>query len=216
VLAKTIKVNDPLVYKGIWFYQSSYGDAWNHLEQAQVRVSDNATGRIFRDVVLDWQKEAALADLGLRMTLTDFVADFAFNPYEKTVYSKSTVHRNPAVKITITEGDRIRAERWLLFAFPDLVQVQDSKYHFEVVGYTPKKFTGLQITKDPGVGLVWAGSTMLVVGVTLSAFIYHRRIWVKLLSSPAGTSVVWGGTSHKSRIDFLREFNRISEDIKKL
>ena len=33
-MTKTITVNDPLVYKGIWFYQSSYGDTWDQIEAA--------------------------------------------------------------------------------------------------------------------------------------------------------------------------------------
>ncbi|MER3425284.1 MAG: cytochrome c biogenesis protein ResB, partial [Nitrospiraceae bacterium] len=36
VTTKTVTVNDPLVYKGIWFYQSSYGDAWDRVEIARV------------------------------------------------------------------------------------------------------------------------------------------------------------------------------------
>ena len=36
VVRKTITVNDPLVYKGIWFYQSSYGQA---TATAQLSVS---------------------------------------------------------------------------------------------------------------------------------------------------------------------------------
>ena len=35
-------MNDPLVYKGIWFYQSSYGDSWDRVEKARVVVKDKA------------------------------------------------------------------------------------------------------------------------------------------------------------------------------
>ena len=41
-MTKTITVNDPLVYKGIWFYQSSYGDAWDQIEVARVNIKDKA------------------------------------------------------------------------------------------------------------------------------------------------------------------------------
>ena len=216
VLTKTIRVNDPLVYKGIWFYQSSYGDAWDRIEKVGIRVSDKATGTVLREVILDGHKETVVEDLGLRMAVTDFVADFGFDPHNETVFSKSVEHRNPAVKVMIAEGDRIRASPWLLFALPGLIQVQESKYRYELLGYRPTKFTGLQIARDPGVVLVWIGSTMLVVGMTLSAFIYHRRLWAKLLPSEHGTIVYLGGSSHKSRIDFVREFTRLSEQIKRM
>jgi cytochrome c biogenesis protein len=216
VLARTIRVNDPLAYKGIWFYQSSYGDAWDRVAQVTLRISDRASGATLRDVVLQWQTETVLDDLGLRLTLTNFVSHFAFNPHTKTVYSKSVEHHNPAVKIMIAEGDRASVSLWLLFALPDLIQVQDSRYLFELIGYVPKKFTGLQIARDPGVGFVWVGSVMLVVGVTLSALIYHRRIWVKLLPDGQGTLVYVGGSTHKSRLDFSREFTRIVDGITRI
>ncbi len=214
VLTKTIRVNDPLEYKGIRFYQSSYGEAWDRVEKVRVLVSDGETGRVLRDVLLEWRKPTVLEDLGLTMAATEFVADFGFDPHKNTVISKSVEHRNPAVKVTIAEGDRIRAAPWLFHEFPDLIQVQGSKYRYELIGYMPRKFTGLQIAKDPGAWLVWTGSTMLVVGLTLSAFIYHRRIWVKLLPGEHGTTIHMGGSTHKSQIDFCREFAALSERIR--
>jgi cytochrome c biogenesis protein len=212
-LTKTIRVNDPLEYKGIRFYQSSYGEAWDRVEKVRVLVSDRETGKALRDVLLEWRKETVLDDIGITMAATAFVADFDFNPHEKVVFSKSVEHRNPAVQIVIAEKERGQAPLWLLYEYPDLVQMQDSKYRYELIGYMPRKFTGLQIAKDPGAGTVWAGSTALVVGLTLSAFIYHRRIWVKLVPGGRGTIVYIGGSSHKNQMDFRREFDGLSQRI---
>ena len=103
----------------------------------------------------------------------------------------------------------------MFYNYPDLFDIQGSKYKFELTGYLAKKFTGLQITKDPGVLIVWIGSTLLVVGVTLSAAIYHRRVWAKVVPGPHGQGVVVyvGGTAYKGQIDFDREFNRFTERL---
>ena len=50
-LTKTITVNDPLVYKGIWFYQSSYGDSWDRVEKARVVVKDKATDKVVGEAI---------------------------------------------------------------------------------------------------------------------------------------------------------------------
>ncbi|TLY14798.1 MAG: cytochrome c biogenesis protein ResB [Nitrospirae bacterium] len=97
VTTKTITVNDPLVYKGIWFYQSSYGDSWDQVEVARVNIKDKTTDKVVGTVDLEWKKEKSLDNLGLKLALTDFVADFSFNSIEKTVYSKSVEHTNPAL-----------------------------------------------------------------------------------------------------------------------
>jgi cytochrome c biogenesis protein len=215
-VTKTITVNDPLVYKGIWFYQSSYGDAWDRVEVARLNVKDKATDKVLATVDLDWQKETAVDGLPLKLTLTDFVADFSFNSAEKKVFSKSVQHDNPAVRLAILERDSLNATPWVFYHYPDLFEIQGSRYKFELVGYQPKKFTGLQITKDPGVNIVWIGSTMIVVGITLSSFIYHRRLWAKVIPAEGGVVVHIGGNTHKSQIDFQKEFRKLTERIKTL
>lgn len=217
-LTKTITVNDPLVYKDIWFYQSSYGNAWDRIEVARLNVKDKQTDEIVRTVDLEWQKETALEDLGLTLAMTDFVADFGFNSVEKKVYSKSVEHENPAVKLAIWERDRVASTPWIFYHYPGLFDIKDSRYRFELVGYRPKQFTGLQISKDPGVTTVWVGSTLIVVGITLSTFVYHRRLWAKIVPGPdgGGSVVHLGGNSHKSQIDFQREFRRMIERLKTL
>ena len=216
VTTKTITVNDPLVYKGIWFYQSSYGDAWDRVEVARINIKDKETDKLVGTVDLEWQKETSLDKLGLKLAMTDFVADFGFNSTERKVYSKTIEHANPAVRLAITEGKTVQAAPWVFYHYPDLFDIQGSKYAFELIGYQPKKFTGLQITKDPGVNIVWIGSTMIVVGITLSSFIYHRRFWVKIIPSKDGTTVHLGGNTHKSQIDFQKEFRKLTEHISKL
>ena len=89
---KTITVNDPLVYKGIWFYQSSYGDAWDRIDVARVNVKEKETDKLVSTVDLEWQKEAKIDKLGLKLSMTDFVADFGFNSADKKVYSKTAEH----------------------------------------------------------------------------------------------------------------------------
>jgi cytochrome c biogenesis protein len=223
---KTISVNDPLVYKGIWFYQSSYGDSWDQVDVARVNVKDKRTDKILQTVDLQWKKEAALDKLGLTVTLTDFVADFGFNSSEKKVYSKSVEHENPAIKLVMAERTKksaLEATPWIFYHYPDLFDIPGSKYRFELVGYQPRKFTGLQITRDPGVTIVWIGSTMIVVGISLSSFIYHRRLWFKVIPDKSAKSaksdgqsvtVHFGGSTHKNQIDFNKEFRKLTERIK--
>ncbi len=217
VVAKTISVNDPLVYKGIWFYQSSYGNAWDRVDVARVNIKEKTTDKVVGSVDLEWKQERMLDDLGLKLAVTDFVADFGFNSTDKKVYSKTVDHENPAVKLAIWEGGAEQAATpWLFYHYPDLFEIKGSKYNFQLVGYRPKQFTGLQITKDPGVNIVWTGSTLIVVGITLSSFIYHRRLWAKVVAAPDGhgTVVHLGGNTHKSQIDFQKEFRRLTDRLK--
>ena len=55
---------------------------------------------------------------------------------------------------------------------------------------------------------------MIVVGITLSSFIYHRRLWAKVIPGRTGLTVHIGGSSHKSQIDFQKEFRKVTDRIK--
>ncbi|MEP6601350.1 MAG: cytochrome c biogenesis protein ResB, partial [Nitrospirota bacterium] len=135
---------------------------------------------------------------------------------DRRVYSKTVEHGNPAIKLAITERDQSLPAPWIFYNYPDLFEIQGSKYKFELTGYLTKKFTGLQIARDPGVLVVWIGSTLLVVGVMLSATIYHRRVWAKIVPAASGVTVYLGGTAYKGQIDFDREFQKLTERVKDL
>ena len=212
-VTKTITVNDPLVYKGIWFYQSSYGDAWDQIEIARVNIKDKATDKLLKTVDLEWNKEQNIDGLPLKMKMTDFVADFSFNSTEKKVFSKTAEHANPAIRLAVDERSSVQSTPWVFYHYPDLFEIKDSAYQFEFIGYQPKKFTGLQITRNPGVNIVWIGCTMLVVGMTLSSMIYHRRLWAKIIPDETGVTVHMGGTTHKSQIDFQKEFKKLTDKL---
>ena len=126
---------------------------------------------------------------------------------------KTSEHKNPAVKLAITEGDKTFTP-WLFVDFPGIIDIPGSRYAFEIAGYLPSKYTGLQMGHNPGITIVWTGCLMIVVGMALSAFIFHRRIWVNIQPHGEKTRLHIGGNTHKGQIDFLREFSVLTERIK--
>tara|TARA_B100000315_G_scaffold253581_1_gene292659 strand:+ start:1079 stop:2524 length:1446 start_codon:yes stop_codon:yes gene_type:complete len=218
-LTKTITVNDPLVYNDIWFYQSSYGDHWDQIDKAKVVIKEKGSDQVVGDVMLDWKEPMEIPGLGLTLNVTGFAADFSFDSETKQVSSKTSEHNNPAVQLAITErnsdGDAI-FRPWLFVDFPGIINIEDSKYAFEIAAYGPSKYTGLQIAQNPGITIVWTGCLMIVVGMALSSFIFHRRLWMSIQSKESKTVLYIGGNTHKGQIDFTREFSGLLEQIQSL
>jgi cytochrome c biogenesis protein len=50
----------------------------------------------------------------------------------------------------------------------------------------------------------------------LSAMIYHRRIWAKVVPGSKGVTLYMGGTAYKGQIDFDREFRKLTDRIKQV
>jgi len=201
------------VYNGIWLYQSSYGDHWDRIDSARILIADKGSDQVVSDVMLEWGTPMEVPELGLTLNVTGFAADFSFDSKTKQVSSKTSEHKNPAVQLTIAEGDH-RFNPWLFVDFPGIIDIPESKYAFEIAGYLPSKYTGLQMGRNPGITIVWTGCLMIVVGMALSSSIFHRRLWVNI--QPQGTKTVlhFGGNTHKGNIDFTREFSAFTERIK--
>ena len=74
---------------------------------------------------------------------------------------------------------------WVFYHYPDLFEIKDSAYQFEFIGYQPKSSPGCRLP-GTGINMVWIRCTMLVVGMTLSSLIYHRRLWAKIIPGESG------------------------------
>ena len=56
------------------------GDTWDRIEKVGLRISDKATGKALKDVILYREEATVVKDLGLQMAVMAFVADFGFDP----------------------------------------------------------------------------------------------------------------------------------------
>lgn len=65
--------------------------------------------------------------------------------------------------------------------------------------------TILEVNHDPGVPLVWAGFILIFVGLWMTFFMSHRKVWVKV--APGRISI--GGLANRNQEAFEREFSEI-------
>lgn len=66
-------------------------------------------------------------------------------------------------------------------------------------------YSGFQIVRDPGVPVVWAGFILLMAGLFLSFYFYHRQVWICIEDD----RVIIGGTTNKDVKGFMREYGGI-------
>lgn len=213
VLERTIEVNEPLVYNRVWLYQASYGDAWDRIDKARILIRNKTTGQVAGELIVNWNSQEEESKLGVKVSLTDYLSDFGFDPERKVAFPRSGETNNPAARVRITEKGRYIASPWIFYKFPGLIDLKNSNYQYEFVGFIPHKYTGIQIARDPGTNIVWLGSILLVGSLFASTFIYHRRIWVKVTGSGGKSQVILGGNAHKNPFAFEEELSGVVEDI---
>ncbi len=217
IFEKHIWVNEPLYYKGIRFYQSSYGTSWNKIENADVALLKHGNSTNTSSTRLEWGKLTDIQDTGHSVRLIAYVSDFAFDESSGLVFSKSGEVKNPAILIEVFKEGQIVARPWLFFNYPPGIvpSMPDTPYELQLMGFRNLPYSGLSIAKDPGVNVVWAGSIVMGIGFILAFFVFYKRIWVHVKETPEGVVINIGGMTNKNALTFKREFKAIVAAISK-
>jgi len=197
ILTEPILVNHPLTYKGITFYQSRYDIAG--LEKAILVVQDKESGKEVLIAAQMGKRTEVPGDSGF-ILLDHFLPDFQ--------------GMGPALQIILSEPDRPQQKFWLLQNHPKFADQRTGRYRLTIKEIEPRYYSGLQVTKDPGVGVVWAGCLIMMAGFYMTFLMSHRRIWVRLAEKEGGTLVEVAGSSHRDRIGFEKEFEKIAQALR--
>ena len=211
-------VNKPLIYKGIWFYQTSYGEAWDRVDDVTLslydRKEEKAVGTPFK---VKWQATADIPGLkGYSLKPVAFVADFAIDTANKNWYARSIKHDNPAIQVELYKKGEFISWEWIFLNFPNIFQIfgEGSNSNLILTTYTATPYTALNIVRDKGVNIVWAGSIFMMIGLFLSFFVHHRRI--SIISEKEGKDFIihLAGSAHRDKVSFTNELKGIAEAIR--
>ena len=197
VMRKKIEVNDPLQYKGIWFYQSSYGPAGASTVTLAVNRTDGGRGETIS--LLPGQKKE-IPGYG-QISAVDYNTNFQ--------------GLGPALLVALEKPGEPPAEFWLLKAYPEFDRQRKDSRYLSLAGLNEIFYTGLQVARDPGVNIVWVGCTLMVIGIMIAFFMSHQRLWIRLSQGADGrVEIVLAGSTNKNRLAFEKKFEKIQADMK--
>lgn len=210
VLTKVIEVNHPLSYKGLTFYQSS----WGSLAEVVLAVAPKGDHTAAAEYRVREGESFTIPKSGLTVKLSRFFTDFVIEDGQPL--NRSAESNNPAAELLIYQDDRFHQRTWVFKNFPDFHGAKDLDYEFTLKEFEQKEYTGLQVTKDPGVTVVWAGCSLMMLGILFTFFLSHRKVWVKITPSAGKTELALAGSASKNRLGFEKEFERLREEMEKI
>lgn len=190
ILEKEIVVNDPLTYKGITFYQSSYQGYDDFL----ITVTNQDSG-VSETVTLPFQQQVTLSKHNSRIGIINAQA---MGQSVKNMKVWFRDEQGPASTFWIDAGDQVTVER------PGVKYTVAGKQMYA---------TGLQVAKDPGVWVVYLGCFMMILGLFVAFFMSHRRIWLLLSTENGITTVLMSGSANKNKLGFDKTFSKISSQL---
>lgn len=197
VLRKVIHVNDPLTYKGVTFYQSSYGWVVDGLVNNQGKETRFASyGR-------------NLVPIGGGLSLkTFFFPDFVMDPSGHPS-SKSPLPNNPRVVYALFQGSKVMTYDVAKLGEP--VKITNN-LSVTFTGY--REYTGLQLAKDPGLPFIYGGAILMVAGLFLSFYVFPRRIWAMVLPEGEGARVLLAGAASRAPVHLTEDMQHLVETLK--
>ncbi len=195
VLKKTIQVNHPLHYKGLAFYQANYGT-----------IHDITLG-------VQWRNKRQKATLKVPEGATVPIPNS--NDLIRILQYAPQVHNfGEGVQVVLFKPDQEPQPFWLLKAFPKFDEQRNGEFILTFEGDSQKEYTGLSVTKDPGVWVVWIGCSLMIFGLIVSFFLSHQKVWVRIPKSP-GDEVVLAGSANKNRVGFEKTFGALADEIRR-
>jgi cytochrome c biogenesis protein len=191
VLKETVRVNHPLHYRGWAFYQSSYGV----LQEIAVGVEWKSN-----------QKKVVLNVLeGDTVPIPNSNATIRVLKYTPQVHAFGE-----GVQVAVFRPNQQPRSLWLFRSPSGRDQQKGEDFTLSFQGLLTREYTGLQVTKDPGVWIVWLGSALLIFGLIVSFFFSHQRVWVRISQGEGKTpaEIILAGTANKNRLAFEKTFQK--------
>ncbi|MCF6291483.1 MAG: cytochrome c biogenesis protein ResB [Desulfobacterales bacterium] len=195
VLKKRIIVNDPLDYKGLTFYQSSYDLQYDYI----VSIKDQTTGQE-KTFQLPPRRQVGWPGTDIQFGIvSDHPPNNKWGSFSLKIWYSD--NKGPARTFVVDNSAPVRIER------PDTSMLITAK------GYERYSRTGLQVAKDPGVWYVYTGCTLMLLGLLVTFFLAHRRIWVHVSRHGEKTEVLVAGHSNKNKVGFENAFDSLVDQL---
>jgi len=218
ILDKRIRVNDPLTFHGITFYQSSYGTIPDARGKVILNIRKKSdTQSAGETVSIDPGASLYIPSIDRTIKVLDFSPYGVRNPKTNEIQvfrTESDEFVNPAVHLEVYKGKTPVYQTAVLKTDPGRPYMPED-YVISYRGYWGARYTGLQVTKDPGVWVVYTGFILLCIGPVIAFFGSHKKLWVRIDDRKGEAVILVAGSANRNRIGFEREFHRVAAEIAK-
>lgn len=204
-----VLVNHPFSFEGLLFYQSSYGVT----SGGKALLSIFKNGKKNQDISVGPGETFALPGKEGEVQVLR-VEENLMNMGQAVKLSVASA-RGETVFWVFRHIDKIREMNpGVVEQIPMFNPGLFSPYIFVINDVREKYYTGLQVSRDPGLPVVAIAALLMFVGLMLVFFSTHRQVWVRLDAQPEGTRISIAGRSNKDAVGLQRDIKNILTRIR--
>lgn len=212
VKQKDIIVNDPLRFRGINIFQSSYGKlppekmprpetpAPGPSEAYTLNFTSRASGMSYTKT----------ARVGAPVDIPEGLGKFVVMAYEADATFRG-MDVGAALIGMLTPADGEAAEVLLPLKFANFDKMRGGDVMIVVDNQPQEKFTpqqpaeeryytGLQVTRDPGVWLVYTGFVLIIAGCFVTFYLSHQQVCIVIEQLLKNSRVTFAGIANRNKL----------------
>lgn len=204
VKRQTIRVNEPLRYEGLTFYQSDY--KVNEFSLFHFALTHKESGEEMGTLAIDLFDPAPRYDLGngYVVELVEYYPDFELDA-QKQLQTKSPIPNNPAFIFKVTTPDNRQETSMVLIGQTIEPLDEKNEYALKIKDIEFKNVTGLKVSKERSLPIIFTGLAIIMVGLLISFYWHHKRIWIQEQEG----KIVLAAYTHKNWYAFKNEVMRL-------
>ena len=212
-IKKELRVNHPVRFCGITFYQASYGTSVE--DKCYLKIINSESKRSYI-AELRVGQSYKIPDSDVMLKVLDIREDFARTG--PAVLLSIRPEQGKETRLLLLKNMQIAKKRLPapMLNSPMFNSSIVKPYTFVIEQIPVRYYTGLQVSRDPGVPIVWAGFFMLIMGLMITFFTSHRRIWVRLTKKDGEVEVAVSGMSNRDPVSLSKRIKSILAGIEAL
>lgn len=216
---KVIEVNEPLVYQGIKFYQSSYKiEKDTSIRDIHLLISGEEFTEKGRTLILSNCGETLYVNKDIKIVVDRFVPDFCLNIETKEVFSRSYEHNNPAIFITIIKNNEKVFSGWQFKNINSFHHNPAQNYKISFLSYqtlNDQLITGILIKKAPGNIFIWFGILLMTFGILIVFGLPPSEVYIIALVKEDDKNKIIFTTPNKLEESELDRINKLKDKLER-